>query len=182
MDAQGNLNSESMGRAKLGATTFKLSNAKYMATCGWAYRPDSSICIADAFKLYIVSNFEISSACILAERESRDTVGDAYFTKTKMAIPLGWSSICVVTSEYHVRRTREIFEFIYGPKFTFDVIGAPVASDDAGLIDEENSIVAFRNTFINISSGDNKAILERLIKAHPFYNGVKHRKLEIVVS
>ena len=83
----------------------------------------------------------------------------------------------MVTSNYHVERTREIFDFIYGPDFFINIYGAEVSYDDSTIADELSSIEIFRKTFVGINKGDNRMILERLRESHPFYKGEIYDKI-----
>ena len=107
----------------------------------------------------------------------RDTVGDAYFTKINMALSLNWKNLCVVTSDYHVKRTKEILSFIYGNCFSVEVYGASVVHDISILGNELASIDAFRDTFLGVTMGNNIEILKRLRERHPFYNGQVYSRI-----
>ena len=131
MDANGVLNLESIARAKKAVEIFNEKNIPYLVTSGWAYRKDSEIKIADAFKHYLVKNLHVNPKKILTELNSRDTVGDAFFTKINLAVPLSWKKICVVTSNYDVERANEIFNLIYGNKFLINTYVADVIHDDS---------------------------------------------------
>lgn len=170
MDAYGILNKESTLRANLAADLAKELGIPRVVTCGWAYRKDSTVKIANAFKDYLIG-IGVNSENIIAELNSRDTVGDAVFTRKNVIEPLGISNFCVVTSNYHVARTKKIFDFVYGSAFSFDVKGADVDFDDAVLSKELDSEVAFLNTFKNVEAGNIEEIMETLKKKHPFYNG-----------
>ena len=172
MHADGSLNIESALRAKKAAETYQQLQASFLVTCGWNYRKDLNLTIAEAFKKYIISNFSVPPKNILTENLSRDTVGDAYFTKIKLAIPNKWMNICVVTSYYHVERTREIFNFVYGDNYKIDVIGANVTSNMQIMDNELSSLNAFRSTFLGVRKGNDAEILNTLRSKHPFYNGV----------
>ena len=50
---------------------------------------------------------------LLKETSSYDTVGNAYFSATIHAWPLGWRNIAVVTSAFHMPRTQEIFKQVF---------------------------------------------------------------------
>lgn len=177
MDAQGNLNPESTARANMAAEIFKKLAIPKIVTCGWDYRNDSSIRIGEAFKEYLITNFQINEEKILVEGNSRDTVGDAFFTKINFALPLTWKNILVITSSYHVRRTQEIFNFIYGNNFLIKVCGAKVDQNDSILENELLSTQSFRDTFLEVSAGNDVQILSRLREAHPYYNGVIYKKI-----
>jgi uncharacterized SAM-binding protein YcdF (DUF218 family) len=169
MDAGGNLNSETKARLLKAVELLKVRKAAQIVPCGWAYRDDSDICIADAMAFHAESVMGIPKSQIVTETTSRDTVGDAVFTKRNLANPRNWKSITVVTSAYHADRTREIFSFIYGR--TVEVVEA--GSDDTASLraSESKSTKAFRTTFSGVMHGDDTAIFDRLRHSHPFYNG-----------
>jgi len=177
MDSQGHLNYESTARMDKGIEAYRHKEAPLLVTCGWAYRKDSGLPIANAMRLYAVNTHNIPPMDIIAETISRDTVGDAVLTKRTLAVPKAWTHLLVVTSNYHVMRTREIFAFIYGPRYVIDVRGAPT-SDTAQLRNSEQaSTDAFRSTFQDVVPGDDEAILNRLRDRHPFYNGMVYPRL-----
>lgn len=178
MDELGNLNLESKTRAITAVEIFNSRKISHIVTCGWAYRRDSAVNIADAFKTYMVNDLGVNPNKIISEVNSRDTVGDAFFTKTKIAIPFKWKNIIVVTSNYHLSRTREIFNFIYGPGFSLDFYGAEVAASSLMREYEEISLQAFKKTFLGVNSGDDYEILMTLQKLHPFYNGSIFNKIQ----
>jgi uncharacterized SAM-binding protein YcdF (DUF218 family) len=177
MDINGVLNLESKARAEKAVVLLKEQEIPKIVTCGWAYRSDSNIRIADAFKTYIVDNLGINPQKIITEINSRDTVGDAYFTKINLALALGWKKIWVVTSDYHVPRAQEIFNFIYGTDFEIAVIGAAVSKDDSILRNEVASTHAFRQTFLGVEIGNHSQIIARLRERHPFYNGQVYSRI-----
>jgi uncharacterized SAM-binding protein YcdF (DUF218 family) len=177
MDENGLLNSESKARANKAVEILNEREISHIVTCGWAYRNDSDIKIADAFKSYIVNSLGVNPSKVITELNSRDTVGDAYFTKINLALSLNWKNLCVVTSDYHVKRTKEIFSFIYGNEFSVEVYGASVVHDISILSNELASINAFRDTFLGVTMGNNIEILKRLKERHPFYNGQVYSRI-----
>eukprot|EP00240_Pyramimonas_obovata_P006015 CAMPEP_0118945114 /NCGR_PEP_ID=MMETSP1169-20130426/41646_1 /TAXON_ID=36882 /ORGANISM="Pyramimonas obovata, Strain CCMP722" /LENGTH=325 /DNA_ID=CAMNT_0006890755 /DNA_START=95 /DNA_END=1072 /DNA_ORIENTATION=+ len=44
---------------------------------------------------------------------SYDTIGNGYFVLTSHAIPRGWRNLQVVTSDFHMPRSRAIFEWLF---------------------------------------------------------------------
>jgi uncharacterized SAM-binding protein YcdF (DUF218 family) len=177
MDKKGLLNFESIARANKAVEILNELETPNIVTCGWAYRKDSDIKIADAFKSYITNTLGVNPNKVITELNSRDTVGDAYFTKINLALILNWKRLFVVTSDYHVERTQEIFNFIYGNNFLVEVFGASIIYDNSILSRELASTEAFRKTFTGISMGDDIKILERLRERHPFYNGQVYSKI-----
>jgi uncharacterized SAM-binding protein YcdF (DUF218 family) len=171
MDRQGNLNAETRARVERAAQAVEEGVAPLLVLCGWAYRHDSDICIADAMKRYAIEELEIAGSAIITEPASRDTVGDAVFTKRNLAAPLCWTRVLLVTSDYHLPRALAIFSFVYGPGITVDGLAAASADGERFGESETQSMDAFRNTFEGINAGDDLAIFERLQTRHPFYNG-----------
>ena len=180
MDVDGNLNSESRLRADLAAELFHKQSTQMVITCGWDYRPDSPITIADAFSQYLSDIHNIPQDVILEEKRSRDTVGDAVFTNDFLrGEGLLSSQISVVTSEYHLGRTAEIFLFVFGEDVDISFYGSETETYEDHSDSESNSLISFRSTFAGISSGDFEQIAKRMINSHPFYNGIKHPKFEM---
>jgi uncharacterized SAM-binding protein YcdF (DUF218 family) len=176
MDPAGILNKESTLRADLAAKLTYELRVPYLVTCGWAYRGDSSILIADAFKSYLTS-VGVNSDKIVTEINSRDTVGDAVFTRVNVSEPRGLNNLCVVTSNYHVPRTKKIFDFVYGSRYAITVKGAPVEYSQSVIAKELNSEFAFKRTFSNVAGGNIDQIMDALKSKHPFYNGEIYPKI-----
>lgn len=177
MDAQGNLNEESRERVRTAVQALKARATSMLVTCGWAYRGDSDLCIADAMADYAVEEFGVDKDRVLRDYDSRDTVGDAVFTKRNFAARLGWSNILVVTTNYHTSRSAEIFSFVYGPEYHLEVRGSPSITAPEVALSEAKSLEAFRSTFLGVNAGDDAAIFERIRTAHPFYNGTIYPKI-----
>lgn len=176
MDADGVLNKESSLRADLAAKLVKDLKISYVITCGWDYRSDSKVKIADALKDYLMT-LGVLPERIITEINPRDTVGDAVFTRINVVETLGFTKLLVVTSNYHVTRTKKIFDFVYGPDFILDVRGAVVQFSNNILSKELDSEIAFDRTFGDIQIGDIDQIKEVLQIKHPFYNGTIYPKI-----
>ncbi|HMD73668.1 MAG TPA: YdcF family protein [Steroidobacteraceae bacterium] len=174
MDGRGNLNGETRARMDRAIGVIKDGRAPMLVPCGWAYRDDSKICIADAMRKYAVEERGIAASAVIPETASRDTVGDAVFTKRNLALPLNWSHVLVVTSTYHLPRALLIFSFVYGTSIQVDGLGADGSDSDELKESEARSVAAFRETFRGIARGDDAAIFERMRARHPFYNGEIH--------
>ncbi|MEM9809129.1 MAG: YdcF family protein [Cyanobacteria bacterium P01_D01_bin.56] len=65
----------------------------------------------------------ISPEKILVETSSYDTIGNVYFSRMIHIEPLSLKRLLVVTSEFHMPRTRAIFEWLY------DLDGLPQGHD-----------------------------------------------------
>ena len=181
MDIEGNLNKESLSRVKLAFDSFSINKTAPLITCGWNYRKDSNLFIGNVMKNYAIE-LGVPSEKIICEINSRDTVGDAFFTKHNVLIKMGWKNMLVVTSNYHVKRTSRVFKFIYGDGYKVKVIGSPGFDNNKNQVSEKKSFESFEKTFENIRSGDDIKIYERLSLEHPFYNGTMYSKIEMPLT
>lgn len=76
---------------------------------------------------------------ILREWTSYDTIGNAYFARVIHTDPRGWRRLVVITSEFHVPRTKEIFKWIFSlgdpkPPYQFDFISVTDKGIDPDII------------------------------------------------
>jgi uncharacterized SAM-binding protein YcdF (DUF218 family) len=115
----------------------------------------------------------VPTEAILLEDQSRDTIGNAYFTARRYLEPNGWTSIRVVTSDYHVPRTSWIFQKVLGD--TVDVSFSPASSElfansVAQRAREESDIARFLMEWLgDIGDGDRAAMDRFITEAHPAY-------------
>lgn len=58
-------------------------------------------------------NAGVSSDRILTEISSYDTIGNAYFARLLFTDPLRFKTLLIITSDFHMQRTRAIFEWIF---------------------------------------------------------------------
>lgn len=72
---------------------------------------------------------------ILLENLSLDTIGNAFFSRTVHADIRGFRKLLIVTSDFHMARVREVFEWVYGLKpargYRLDFMASPDAGLDA---------------------------------------------------
>ena len=178
MDKNGSLNDETSRRVACAAKIDDEITSQAIILCGWAYRADSDITIADAMKKYLKHIQPNLQAPVLTQSLSRDTVGDAFFSRLLLAYirKAKQPDIVVVTSDYHVERTRDIFDFVFhGYAKSIRVQGCKLDNEDPStLASELNSTAAFRKTFSGVNKGDMDGIHTAITVGHPFYNGSVH--------
>lgn len=107
------------------------------------------------------------------EDESRDTIGNAFFTWRRWLRPNDWRSVRVVTTDYHIPRAAWIFRKILGPSYDVAFSAAPSDNFAASVgvrAREESDIAAFLAGWLSgIADGDAVAIEQFITHEHPGY-------------
>lgn len=146
-----------------------LHDAEYLITlsAGTVHKPlpldehGSPIFEALAAARYL-SKHGIHPDMILAETCSYDTIGNAYFSRVIHVEPAGLRKLCVITSEFHMPRTRAIFEWLYGldsshVNYHLSFVAVPdigIAPADlqARMDKEAHSLQQFQNNVVGIEN------------------------------
>ena len=181
MNRMGVLNAESKGRCKIASNLYRKHKYNKIIVPGWAYRDDSQFSISSRMKNYLVNRCYLNSSKIIEEPRSRDTVGDAIFSRLLVNNFYNQiTNLTVVTSEYHVSRAIKIFQFVFGEDIQVDSLESFGIKINCSLESNEmSSLEAFKKTFSGVAPGDFKNILEIFLSNHPLYNGEKFSKLNL---
>jgi hypothetical protein len=84
----------------------------------------------------------IAASRIQVEATSWDTIGNAYFAKLLHVDPAGWSRLLVVTSEFHMPRSRAIFEWVFGmepDRYELQFVASPDVGMEPLLLDRRRA-------------------------------------------
>jgi uncharacterized SAM-binding protein YcdF (DUF218 family) len=172
------LGEESAARADMAIKIFSCNEYDKLVTLGWDYRADCDIPIAEVISDYILKNSDIEKTSVIEIRESRDTVGDAvycldFFRNCKL------KKIVVVTSDYHVDRTRLIFSHVFNKAVSLEVFGVSTKANFESeiLLHEQQSLEAFLQTFKGVDFSSRREMFTALSERHPFYNGKVYPKI-----
>jgi len=163
---------ESVARANLAIEKFSTNEYDRLITTGWAYRDDCETAIADVVKKHILDNSSIKESSITSITKSRDTVGDAFYC-LEFVNNMKITKLHVVTSDYHMNRTKIVFNHIFNNSVPIEVFGAnTLFSADPSVANHENqSLHAFFQTFKGVDFASRKEIFTAMVENHPFYNG-----------
>lgn len=78
---------------------------------------NSPICESTVSAAYIMKNYkDISVSHIFVETTSYDTISNAFFARTNFTDVVDWRNILIVTSEFHMIRSKVIFDWVFGAK------------------------------------------------------------------
>jgi uncharacterized SAM-binding protein YcdF (DUF218 family) len=134
--------------------------------------PEPAVTEAAAMAAY-ARELGVPGEALLLEEESRDTLGNAYFTRERFLRPNGWASIRVVTSDFHLSRAAWVFRKVLGPHSDFAFVSAASGLSPRELIDrtlEECRILIFLNEWLQaLEDGDEHAIERLMEHEHPGY-------------
>ena len=107
------------------------------------------------------------------EEQSRDTIGNAYFVLRDFLEPNDWTSIRVVTSDFHIQRTAWVFQKVLGVGYDISFSPAPSELDHstiAARAREEADITAFLMEWLqDVPDGDPVALARVITTEHPGY-------------
>ncbi|CAN5920017.1 hypothetical protein BH11GEM2_BH11GEM2_30460 [soil metagenome] len=107
------------------------------------------------------------------EEQSRDTIGNAYFVLRNYLEPNDWTSIRVVTSDFHIQRTAWVFQKVFGVGYDISFSPAPSELDHstiAARAREEADITAFLMEWLqDVPDGDPVALARVITTEHPGY-------------
>ena len=172
------LDSESKARVKLAIDKFNTLNIRYLITIGWPYRTDCPTPISNVVRDYIITNYDIKFSSIISIPLSRDTVGDAYYC-LKFLQKHKVRQLHIITSDYHVTRTKLIFKTIFQNIIGIKVYGVKTNSvnEESVLLHEKKSIKAFKSTFSKTNFNELSSIYNTMSKKHPYYNGEVYTKI-----
>jgi 3'-phosphoadenosine 5'-phosphosulfate sulfotransferase len=109
---------------------------------------------------------------IIVEDRSRDTIGNAYFSRLLLGSKR-WGRIVAVTSDYHVKRARFIFGKVYGKgrvRFISANAHYPKPKMAKARIAENYSLKLAKDFFKGVRDSDIKAIRHLIYTQHRVYS------------
>jgi uncharacterized SAM-binding protein YcdF (DUF218 family) len=118
---------------------------------------------------------------ILKEEASTDTIGNAYFLKQRILKPNKWKNLAVVTSDFHLERSKIIFKKVLGKNYRINFIGTKAFSipmffyTRLGL--EKEFIELTKIFFKGIEDGNDDQIKKLIKRLHPLYSGKALKQL-----
>lgn len=79
---------------------------------------------AEAAREYLIS-IGVPRKKIYIENKSKDTIGNAYYAKKLFFMPRKEKEAIIITSDFHIRRSKFIFEKIFGKGYRLKFISTP---------------------------------------------------------
>lgn len=112
--------------------------------------------------------------CVLYENQSFDTIGNAWFAKKVRLEPFNITSCIIITSDYHIKRSKLIFEWVLGPEYAIECIEIPskLSGEERAQRERlEQILINYVNTYLlgSIAPGDDEAIKRFMENEHLRY-------------
>jgi uncharacterized SAM-binding protein YcdF (DUF218 family) len=172
MDSRGRLSEQSISRCVRASELAKKKEPFFVFSSGAAYRDDSKLALGEVMKTQLKTLIDPRSTTFIADTNSKDTVGDAFFSKSNLVLPNRVERLYVVTSLFHAPRAEKIFRFVFGDALELELF----TDDDRGTLEEREhelkSLEKFTDSFPGVSAGDDEAIRELMNVNHRLYEGL----------
>jgi|GEM_PF-1459658 len=164
------IHDELRGRVDVGVRSFREEDREALVFSGGQSNPDVPRTEAEVMAEYAVEERGVDPDDILLEEDSRDTVGNAYFSRRLIEDEVDTSTIRLVSSCYHVARSVFVFENCFGD--AYDVVSPDCYDADTSTAEltEGRSMTLNRRLFAPIEAGDIGEIRDRLIAEHGLYS------------
>lgn len=186
VNADGSLPPLARRRVERAAELFRRGAAPRVILSGRCglMRRDPHVTEAQAMAAY-ATELGVPRAALLIEDRSKDTIGNAYFTKRQFLTPHGWTAVRVITSDFHVRRAAKVLRKIWGAGYrvAFDAVPSrhSLFQRFQRRLDEWRFSVLVTKWVEPLPDGDDQAI-ERLIwQRHPAYASAERVTLRAMV-
>jgi len=175
ISAKGTLSSDSISRVEKAVELYSEGAApKIIMSGSYSFHLDTPPPQTEARAMReIAIAYGVPRKALIEETESKDTLGNVYFTKTRICAPNDWHHLTVVASDDHIPRAQYLFKKIYGPEYTIDFAESKRVLDDDDYAEElqhENkSLEITRQGFDHVTDGDDQTIWQLMHEHHPAY-------------
>lgn len=85
---------------------------------------------AEKMAQYVLSK-NIDKKDVLLEKNSQDTISNAYYLKKNIFLPKKENQAVIITSHFHLERVKYVFQKIFGPKYRLEFIGLQEHLDES---------------------------------------------------
>ena len=172
IDAAGNLGPDATNSVELGIRASKsLEDTCIIMTGDISYKATfkASISEAQAMKDYAVS-LGVPLNQIFVEAESKDTLGNIFFTKQNLLLPLNITDITIVRGpNQSTERINYLARKILGGGYNFKLVEPDIERPDE-QDREHTSLLKAKKWLDEIVDGDMNTIYELMRNKHPGYN------------
>jgi uncharacterized SAM-binding protein YcdF (DUF218 family) len=151
------------------ATTGRFSKRAFFDSRVTGFRTEAEI-----GKKYLEETYKMDGRFILYENRSIDTIGNAWFVKRICIDPYSINRCWIITSDYHIERSKVVFDWVFGPRYSLEYIGTRSDLSDEGILQRrklEDVFTCYVKTHLvgSIAPGDDDGIGKFLLNEHLGY-------------
>lgn len=172
IDAAGNLGSDATSSVRFGAHALdKRKDACLIMTGNVSYKATfkPSISEAQAMKDCAVS-LGVPVSKIFVETESKDTLGNLFFTKQNLLLPLGIISVTIIRGPNQSNeRINYLVKKVFGDEYECRLV-EPDIKRPGEQEREQKSLAMAKKWLDEIADGDMNALYQLMRDKHPGYN------------
>ena len=140
----------------------------------------------DSMSRYLIEKYKINPDNIYREYISYDTIGNAFFSKHNFIDPMDIKKFIVITSQFHMKRTKFIFNWIFDSKYNILFHASNNKNIDQNILKirmkkEEDSIIQLKKNIQKYNLYDSKSIYHWLYKYHNAYSTkgvIQHKSIK----
>ncbi len=165
-------NSILKSRLDLGIQLYEKKLAPRLIMSGGFTNKKFDISEAEGMKRYAIQQ-DVNPKDIVKEEESGDTLTEFFHLKKKLLEPKRWKRLIIVTSDFHMRRTKLIARKILGPKYKLIFRSSSAFTLKQflfNLIDHENDMYELTESILKNVEPSNDEQIQEILNYHPFYS------------
>jgi hypothetical protein len=173
-----NITKETLSRMQRGIELFLKKKANKIIVSSGFIRKKQKITEAEVLFQYCLKK-GLRMKDIIKEEFSLDTIGNAFFSRKYIIDVNKFSDLIVVTSDVHMKRSKYIFNKVFGKKyrikFAKSITGFKEKCLENFIKTEERSLFFAKEFFNGLKDGDIDSIEKRLFMFHPHYTTFKRK-------
>jgi uncharacterized SAM-binding protein YcdF (DUF218 family) len=150
---------------KIVANLYRQGGAKKIAVCGkWSLAWE-----AEEMKKLLVK-LGVDERDIIKEDLSKDTVGNAYYLKTRIVKSLGIRRILVACADYAQERVKYIFYKVFEPAYSITYMPTCTPyKDDKEVMSAQHAVFLLQKRFLRRMKRGDEGFLEDRLYNDPYY-------------
>lgn len=172
IDETGQLTGDAKMNVEVAAKLFKRQIAPLLIfSGGYSYKADfiPPIGESQAMKDYAIS-LGVPDEKILVETKSKDTLGNAYFTKVQILGPMALRHIGILRGpNQSEERVRYIFSKVLGGQYDYEILQRDEDRPEEQER-ERKSLIVIQNWLKDVEDGDETSVYQIMREKHPAYS------------
>jgi len=167
----GSLNEAVKGRIDTSLDFYFEGEAPVLICSGGYTNPRANVSEAASMRNYALHK-GVDEKSIFLEEKSKETIGNAFFTKVSYLEPNRWQKNIVVSSDWHLPRLGMVFERVLGENYYTKLVGSrdDITEDELKKLKQKEKFWYHLDNLIllGIESGDDTSVGKRLSRFHSF--------------